>query len=256
MKKVIVCGVALLLAGFAAGQEQGVGRKLYFDRAHGEFAPPDQLAPIARKLRLELVNEDAPISAATLQRARVLYLRAPSKKFSNGEKQAIVTFVRGGRSLLLVLDEEKRQRLETTGVNDFLAPFDMRLTSDTPYIPNVGAIAKAGEINRADREIPYDGGRSVDGGTPFAFQLDRDGKPAQPYGAWKKVQGGGRIIVLAEGMASLFLGSPQGKRLASVGDDGLYWGKDSALFNEEVLAWLANASRCCNIFCVNCFGAV
>jgi hypothetical protein len=103
-------------------------------------------------------------------------------------------------------------------------------------------IAKAGEINRSDRELPYDGGRSVEGGTPFAFQLDRDGKPAQPYAAWKKVDGGGRIIVLAEGMASLFLGSAHGKRLTAVDDNtgmDLYWGKDSAIFMEEVLSWLA-----------------
>jgi hypothetical protein len=235
----VVCGIALLLVGFSAGQEPAAGRKLYFDRAHGEFAPPDPLKRIATKLRLELVNGDAPISASTLEGARVLYLRAPSKKFADSEKEAIVSFVKGGGSLLLVLDEEKRQSLATTGVNDFLAPFDMRLTPDTPYIPNVGAIAKAGEINAADREIPYDGGRSVEGGTPFAFQLDRNGNLAQPYGAWKKVEGGGRVVVLAEGMASLFLGSPRGKRLTSSDDDELYWGKDSAVFNEEVLAWLA-----------------
>src|SRR5438552_16638347 len=47
-------------------------------------------------------------------------------------------------------------------------------------------IAKAGEINKADREIPYDGGRQVFGGTPFAYQLDRKGKPAQPYAAYAK----------------------------------------------------------------------
>jgi hypothetical protein len=118
----------------------------------------------------------------------------------------------------------------------------MRLTADTPYIPNPGAIAKAGEINRLDRELPYDGGRSVEGGTPFAFQLDKGGKPAQPYAAWKKLEDGGRIVVLAEGMASLFLGSPKGRRLVTVADGDsmyLYWGKDSAIFMEEVLSWLA-----------------
>ena len=156
-----------------------------------------------------------------------------------------IDFIQGGGSLLLVLDEEKRQSLTTTGVNDFLAPFGIRLTPDTPYIPNVGAIAKAGEVNRSDRELPYDGGRSVEGGTPFAFQLDRDGKPAQPYAAWKKVKGGGRMIVLAEGMASLFLGSASGQRLAAVNnsDTDRYWGKDSGIFMEEILSWLAHQTR-------------
>src|SRR5262245_26941734 len=228
----------LVAASTAQGQPVSAGR-LYFDRSHGEFAPPDPLAGIARKLNLELTNIEEPISATTLQGSRLLYLRAPSKNFSEAEKAAIVAFVRGGGSLLLVLDEEKRQSLATTGVNDFLAPFGMRLTPDTPQIRNQGAIAKAGEVNRSDRELPYDGGRSIEGGTPFAFQIDREGKPAQPYAAWKKVEGGGRIIVLAEGMASLFLGSAQGRRLTDVTDNsGLFWGKDSAIFMDEVLSWL------------------
>jgi hypothetical protein len=43
--------------------------------------------------------------------------------------------------------------------------------------------AKVGEINKADREVPFTGGRAVDGGPAFAFQLDKEGKPSQPFGA-------------------------------------------------------------------------
>jgi len=117
----------------------------------------------------------------------------------------------------------------------------MKLTPDTEYVHNCGGIAKAGEINRADRELPYSGGRAVEGGTPFAHQLDRNGKPAQPFAAWKKLEGGGRIVVMAEGMASLFLGTQEGQRLTGIPRDPAgttYWGKDSAVFMEEVLAWL------------------
>jgi hypothetical protein len=247
MNKATLCPILPFAIAVAIGQQQPkAASRLYFDRFHGEFSPPDPLVALARKLSLELVNVEVPISGATLQAGDVLYLRAPSIAFSKVEKEAIVTFIKDGGSLLLVLDEEKRQSLATTGVNDFLGPFGIRLTPDTPYIPNPGAIAKAGEINRFNRELPYDGGRSVEGGTPFAFQLDKDGKPAQPYAAWKKLEGGGRIVVLAEGMASLFLGSPKGRRLAPVADDDnmdLYWGKDSAIFMEEVLSWLARQPR-------------
>jgi hypothetical protein len=48
--------------------------------------------------------------------------------------------------------------------------------------------------------------------------------------------------VLGEGMASLFLGDPAGVRLSGVPNDPTrttYWGKDSAIFMEEVLRWLA-----------------
>ena len=107
----------------------------------------------------------------------------------------------------------------------------------------------AGAINRANREVPFDGGRSIEGGTPFAFQLDKDGKPAQPYAASQKVEGGGRIVLMGEGMASLFLGSPRGQRLTKVTNDDemfLYWGKDSAIFIEEVIAWLVKSGATAN----------
>jgi hypothetical protein len=117
----------------------------------------------------------------------------------------------------------------------------MKLTPDTPYLHNCGAIAKAGEINSADREIPYSGGRAVEGGTPFAYQLDADGKPGPAFAAWTKVDGGGRVVVMGEGMASIFLGVPGATRLSGKPRDAqgtTYWGKDSFKFMEEVMSWL------------------
>jgi len=69
-----------------------------------------------------------------------------------------------------------------------------------------------------------------------------EGKPAQPFAASAVVPGGGRIVVMGEGMASLFLGVAEGKRLTGPPRDArntVYWGKDSGIFMEEVLAWLA-----------------
>ena len=148
--------------------------------------------------------------------------------------------MKGGGSLLLVLDEERRQSLEKTGVNNIISPFGMKLTLDTEYLHNNGAVAKAGEINKADREVPFSGGRAVEGGTPFAFQLDKQGNPWHPFGSYRRLDTGGRIVVLGEGMASLFLGEPNAVRLS--GDQKNltpYWGKDSSIFMEEVLSWLS-----------------
>jgi hypothetical protein len=221
-----------------AGQQ---GRtRLVFDQAHGEQPPPKQLEPIAKKLGLELQPSAGPITAAALEGARILYLRAPSGEFTEAETGAIVAFVKGGGSLLLVLDEERRQPLDKTRVNSFISPFGIRLTPDTEYLHNNGAVAKAGEINKADRQVPFSGGRAVEGGTPFAYQLDKDGKPWHPFGAYRRLDTGGRIIVLGEGMASLFLGDPAGVRLSGdLKNITPYWGPDSAIFMEEVLAWLA-----------------
>jgi hypothetical protein len=46
--------------------------------------------------------------------------------------------------------------------------------------------------------------------------------------------------MLAEGMASLFLGDPGGVRLTGDRNNPtIYWGKDSAIFMEKLLAWLS-----------------
>jgi hypothetical protein len=227
--------------GLLSGQEAGRVR-LIFDQAHGQQPAPTQLGGVAKKLGVEIQTSAAPITAGVLDGARILYLRAPSKEFTATETEAIVAFVKGGGSLWLLLDEERRQSLERTGVNNLISPFGMRLTADTEYLHNNGAVAKAGEINKADREVPFSGGRAVEGGTAFAFQLDKAGKPWHPFGAYKRLDNGGRIVVLGEGMASLFLGDPTGVRLTGVPNDATmttYWGKDSAIFVEEVLAWLA-----------------
>jgi hypothetical protein len=220
---------------------QGANRvRLVFDQAHGEQPPPAQLDAVAKKLGLEIQTSAGTITAAALEGARILYLRAPSKEFTATETEAIVAFVKSGGALLLVLDEERRQSLEKTGVNNLIGPFGMRLTPDTEYLHNSGGVAKAGEINRADREVPFSGGRAVDGGTAFAFQLDKEGKPSQPFGAYKRLDNGGRIVVLGEGMASLFLGDPSGVRLTGgLNSPTTYWGKDSAIFMEELLTWLS-----------------
>lgn len=234
-----------VVAGLAPGappaaQAQDRPRLLY-DRAHGENAPVPAMTALAQRLGIDLVEGTSAITPAALAGVRVLYLRAPSTALAPEEKAAIVAFVRGGGSLLLVMDENTRQDIAVVGANDLIEPFGLRLTGDTPYLHNTGAIAKAGAIHKADREVPYSGGRAVEGGDAFGHQLDKDGKPAQPFAASKALPNGARIVVLAEGMASLFLGVPEGQRLTGPPRDArntVYWGKDSAIFMEEIVAWL------------------
>jgi hypothetical protein len=242
MKRRLLLLAALCLCFVHVDLLRGQGprrSRLVFDQAHGEQPPPRELDAVAKNLGLEIQTSAEPISSKALEGACLLYLRAPSNEFTDAETEAVVAFVRGGGSLLLVLDEERRQSLAKTRVNDLIRPFGMRLTPDTEYLHNAGGVARAGEINKADREVPFSGGRAVEGGTPFAFQLDKEGKPSQPFGAYKRLDTGGRIVVLGEGMATLFLGDPNGVRLSgSRNNPTPYWGKDSAVFMEEVLAWL------------------
>ncbi len=212
---------------------------LLFDQAHGAGEPRPPLADIAQKQNFTVKTTATALSPESLRGARLLFICTPSQAFAPAEKEAVIGFVKAGGALLVALDEEKRQPLKVTGLNDIIAPFGMKLTGDTEYLHNRGALAKAGEIHAAARELPYSGGRAVEGGTPFAHMLDRKGQPAQPYAAWHRLDNGGRVIVIAEAMAPLFYGSQNGTRLTGTTPaDTQYWGKDSVVFMEEVIAWL------------------
>jgi hypothetical protein len=211
------------------------------DTAHGEAPLDARYTSIATTLGAEIAAVAVPITPASLEACRVLVMRVPVLEVTPDERAAIVVFVRKGGSLLVAFDEERRAPLATTRVNDVIAPFGLQLTADTEYLHNTGAIAKQGVINAADRELPFSGGRAVEGGTPFAWQLDADGEPGQVFAASATVDGNGKVIVLGDAMAMLFLGTPDGERLTGVPRDPsrtTYWGKDSTIFVEELLAWL------------------
>lgn len=218
---------------------------LLYDQMHGE-KPAIGVNRISKKVSFQVQNSRQPLTKDLLKQIDLLYLRGPSKTFSNAEQQAIIQFVQNGGALLLVMDEERRMSLAQTQVNQILVPFGMKLTDDIPYQHNCGAIAKAGLINATDRELPYSGGREITGGTPFAFQLNQAGKVAQPFAAYKQVKQGGKIIVLSEGMAAALMGTKEGTRLSGVSRNPartIYWGKDSIPFMNEVIAWLLSKNQ-------------
>ena len=215
--------------------------RIYADQAHGQAPLVDAYTALAARLGAEIVGSAVPLTAQALSGYRLLLLRVPTLEIKADERAAVVDFVRKGGSLLLAFDEERRAPLATTGVNELIAPFGMKLTDDTEYLHNNGAIAKKGAIHAADREVPFSGGRAVEGGTPFAWQLDKEGKPAQVFAASTTVGTTGRVVVLGDAMATLFLGSPAGVRLTGVPRDPArttYWGKDSLVFMAELVAWL------------------
>jgi len=225
----------------SSAKPMGSAVRICADQAHGEAPLVDQYAAIATKLGAEIVSSNAPITPDALKGCRVLLLRVPVQEIKADESAAIVDFVRNGGSLLLAFDEERRAPLSTTRVNDAIGPFGMRLTGDTDSPHNTGAIVKKGAINAADREVPFSGGRAIEGGTPFGWQLNRDGTPGRVFAASATVSRAGKVIVLSDAMATLFLGTPNGVRLTGVPRDPTrttYWGKDSAIFMEELLTWL------------------
>jgi hypothetical protein len=230
------CAQAQLPAGLV-----GSATRICADQAHGQEPLVEEYGALATKLRAELAAIDWDGSGTALKNCRLVLLRVPLQEIKPEERDAIVRFVRDGGSLLLAFDEERRAPLEKTRVNDVIAPFGLKLTADTEYLHNTGAIVKKGEISAADRELPFSGGRSVEGGTPFGWQLEKDGKPGQVFAAYTTIGTTGKVVVLSDAMVTLFLGTPDGVRLTGVPRNPLlttYWGKDSAIFMEELLTWL------------------
>jgi len=218
--------------------------KIYVDQAHNnQFAVSPSLGSIAKSLSLDVGKSAEPITTEALREVRILYVRGSKKKFSESEMKAIGVFVRSGGSLLVGLDEERRFKLQDSGMNELLHPFGMMLTQDTPYLHNCGALSVPGEVSSKAWEIAFSGGRSVAGGTSFAHQLDKRGEPGLPSAAWKKLEGGGKIVVLSELMPTLYLGQKDAERLSGEIRNPrktTYWGGDSVRFMTEVFEWLAN----------------
>jgi hypothetical protein len=213
-------------------------KSIVFDVAHGQninnsntfssLLPEDSVAGIEVN-KLEITPE-------TLRDKDALIIFSPINPFSAGEKQVILSFLRGGGSMLLIFDEERRMKLQDIGVNDFVAPLGISFTGDTPVRHNCGAIAEKSSICKGKRELPYSGGRSIVGGQVISWVND-DGNYI--HCAWKKLPKGGKVILMSDGMAGLLLGKPDGIRFSGTGpSDSKYWGKDSKEFMKEILAFL------------------
>ena len=187
------------------------------------------------------------ITGENLEGVQLLEFGLRTRTFNEAEIKAVTSLVQGGGALLAIIDEESRSKLLPNGINKILSHFGLKFTPDLKYLHNCGALAKAGVINKADREISYSGGRAVEGGTPFAWRLDEKGKPAEVYGTYVELENGGRIVALAEAMANLNVWRDTGKwdgkgeRLSGVPynpSKTKYWGKDCRVFMREVRNWL------------------
>jgi len=230
--------------------------KVLVDASHGQLMfrnASGQPTPLHERYAALIKGLDADFEVTTdkptrerLAGYRTVVLLGPLTRPDDETVGTLVGFVQNGGSLLIGLDEERRQRLEPSRLNEIVRPFGLSFTDDTPYIHNRGALAVGGRINQITREIPYSGGRAVAGGTPFSFVIHPDGTPSSmAHAAWVELPSGGRIVAMGDLMAPLLLGQPEGQRMAGglVAGDSVYWGRDSVPFMTEVLAWLTNRLR-------------
>ena len=92
--------------------------------------------------------------------------------------------------------------LDLVNVNDILKPFGIIFKGDHPDGNAVGGYSASTAVTREKYKIPYHGARLVEGGTPFAYS-DKDKE--NPFGVYKEMKGGGKIVAMGEGMVSLYM---------------------------------------------------
>jgi hypothetical protein len=201
-------------------------KKIYMDIAHGQkfWNDPadmvsgagndpdrvkymtDQLSKTASSVGAELFYLKDEIKPENLSNCDLLFIHIPSKKYKAGEVEAITQYLNKGGSLFLVMDEDYWSTLENANVNDFIKPFDIQFGNQSPDT-TLGGITESDLITEKVLKITYYGGRIVNGGNPFCFS---NAKEKYPFGVFKKLKNGGKLIVMGDGMVSLYMTSWNG----------------------------------------------
>ena len=143
------------------------------------------------------------IEQEDLMDCKVLFIHVPTLKFEDEEVKSIISFVKNGGSLFLAMEEDYWTTLEETNVNDIIKPFGMQfggLINDE----TIGGYSIVSELTPKSYKIPCQYGRIIKGGIPFCFSYASD---KYSFGTYKKIDNGGKIVLMGDGMISLSLNS-------------------------------------------------
>jgi hypothetical protein len=146
------------------------------------------------------------VTPKDLEGCDLLFIHIPSAKYTPGEVGAITKYISGGGSLFLVMDQDMWSTLDQTNVNDLIRPSGIQFGGESPDA-QAGGHTKASPITDKRLKVTYHGARTVTGGTPFSFN---DRSDAHPFGTFKEVGNGGKVIVMGDGMVSLYMTSWEG----------------------------------------------
>ena len=158
----------------------------------------------AANARLSYLKKE--MTPKDLEGCDLLFIHIPSARYTPGEVSAISKRVATGGSLFLVMDQDMWSTLEQTNVNDLIRPFGIQFGGESSD-SLAGGHTKAGLLTGQNLKISYHGARTVTGGTPFCFN---DRSDANPFGTFLQVKNGGRIVVMGDGMVSLYMTSWEG----------------------------------------------
>jgi hypothetical protein len=224
MKAILILLLSALLAPCSSlfSQSSAAKRQIIVDVAHGQRFYNDpatntangiasaerikymtgEITKNATALNASVRYQTSPFSAGDLAGCDLLFIHIPSAKYSEAEVSAIRRYLKKGGSLFVVMDEDGWSTLSQTNVNDLISPYGLVFKSDDPDDKTSGGYTKPGPVTDKKLSIPYHGARSIAGGTPFCFS-----KPGadHPFGMYKEIRNGGRIIAMGDGMVSLYM---------------------------------------------------
>lgn len=234
----------LFQAGVLSAQSSAAKKQILVDISHGQRFYNDPaamsgkdsafverikymtgaLAKNAAALNADMSFLKEKITPEALAKCDLLFIHMPSSKYGPDEVKAIQQFLQRGGSMFIVMEVDYWATLAQANVNDIVNPFGVVYKSDNPDTRSSGGYTGASTVTGTRFRIPYHGARIVEGGTPFCFSNQTK---EHPFGIYKEVKGGGRIIAMGDGMVSLYMTSWEG-----VND------YQCSEFMNDALAWL------------------
>lgn len=184
-------------AGMVSGAGNDLGRVKYMT---------DQLNKTLSSVGAELFYLKDEIKPENLSGCDLLFIHVPSKKYSTDEVEAITQYLNKGGALFLVMEVDGWSTLNDANVNDIIKPFNIKFGGQTSDSQS-GGYTKADLITKKTLKISYHAGRSINGGTPFCFNNESE---ENPFGVFKSLNSGGKLMVMGDGMVSLYMNSWQG----------------------------------------------
>lgn len=192
------------------------GQKFWNDPADMQKSDPKQiervkymtgeLTRIATSFNAQIDYQKGKFESGNLAGCDLLFIHVPAAKFSPSEAKVINEYVKNGGSLFLAMDENYWSTLKQTKVNDLIKPLGIWFEEQNPDTLS-GGYTEAGKITPQSLKISFHGGRIIHGGTPFCFSNQ---SKEFPFGVYERLQGGGKLIVMGDGMVSLFMTSWKG----------------------------------------------
>jgi hypothetical protein len=145
------------------------------------------------------------ITPTQLTKCDLLFIHIPSSTYSPEEVKTITDYVSKGGSLFLVMEEDYWSTLKQTNTNDLIRPFGIQFGENSTDSLS-GGFTKPTPVIENPLKVTYHGGRVVKGGTPFCF----NNQTKEPFGVFKELGSGGKVIAMGDGMTPLYMTSWNG----------------------------------------------